>query len=172
MSIHALIDEALTQKSLVNVEAFEEKMIVRRIIATPDVNNLFVGPWEDTEWEERCGHLVRQVDIYLNGERITVSKDPYAKDDSYMKRLDPAASEIWELRSRAPIPGIRVFGRFAVKDTFVALDWKLRKDLGERGDREWQLVMENCQRLWKKYFFDILPRSGDLHDYLTNAVYV
>jgi len=51
-------------------------------------------------------------------------------DPAYLKLLAPARDAVWEIRSVRPAPSIRVLGRFAEYDVFVATNYALRKPLG------------------------------------------
>jgi hypothetical protein len=95
-----------------------------------------------------------------------------------MGRLD--ADEVWDLRSQAPPPGLRVFCRFAEKDVLVALTcsprsvpvpWLNRLPLLGRSSREWRDAIVGCRREWNVLFPAHQPLSGvDLSDYISNAV--
>jgi len=78
----------------------------------------------------RIGRLWADFDHFCLGGVITVG---YGRNSSCaMKQLDPRTDEIWEIRSRDPKPQIRVFGRFADTDVFVATHFCRREDLGDR----------------------------------------
>ena len=46
-----------------------------------------------------------------------------------MKPLRKRADEVWEIRSRAPSPSIRLFGRFAMPNVFIGTNWEYRSFL-------------------------------------------
>lgn len=142
--------------------------VVRRVVATEDVNKLVAGPWETTEWQDRCGFLVYEIDQYLNGGLVTVALDPGTDDeDCTFKRLYPAYDEVWEFRSRAPSPGIRIFGSFAETNIFIATNWAIRKDLGAFGSPEWDEAISKSHSAWLRYFYSrSLRKRGQLHDYI------
>lgn len=50
--------------------------------------------------------------------------------ENLLKQLKPPKFEHWELVSRKPRPSLRVFGRFALADVFVATHVKARKGMG------------------------------------------
>ena len=143
----------------------------RRIVASPSVHSLLTGPWESRAWEERCGQLHGDFDTFLGGNLLTVAAKPYKGKSSYMLKLHPPAEEVWEIRSRDPDPGIRVFGRFAETDLFVALSWAKRADLAGPKSREWRDARVQCKTDWDNLFRPYEPKSGaNLHDYLSTAV--
>ena len=133
MSIHDLLDDAVARGLLFLVEpTMRSKPMNRRLYASPAVHRLITGPWADKEEEYRCGKLWADFDRFVEGRVVPVALDsPYTKpNDTYLSRLDPAEDEVWQIRSRAPRPAIRVFGRFAYRDCFVALSWRYRSKLG------------------------------------------
>lgn len=84
-----------------------------------------------------------------------------------MKWLDPQSQEVWELRSVRPKPSIRVFGRFAEPNVFIATHLAYRKSLKDKWSREfWDEIFE-CERRWKT-LTDEGPFKGDAYtDYIT-----
>lgn len=128
--------------------------MVRALYASPVVHRLITGPWADTKEEIRSGRLWADFDRFVEGRLIPVAlNSPYSKPrDTYLSRLDPAEDEVWEIRSRAPKPGIRVFGRFADRDCFVALGWGLRKELGGQGSKEFRQEVRSCLAAWRRIF--------------------
>jgi hypothetical protein len=79
--------------------------------------------------DERMGRLRARLEVFIKGQVITVSIDPYRTRNAYMARLDPCQREVWEIRDRSR-PSLRVFGSFADRDTFIALTWQWRSILG------------------------------------------
>ena len=155
MSTHDLIVDVVTRRLLFQVEPrMSSEPMLRALYASPDVYRLVVGPWSDEAERYRCGKLWADFDRFVEGRPIPVSlENPYAKPrQTYLSRMDPAEDEVWQIRSRAPRPAIRVFGRFAYRDCFVALNWGLRKDLGEAGSREFQQAIRNCLAAWRRIF--------------------
>jgi hypothetical protein len=90
-----------------------------------------------------------------------------------MARLFPGVDEVWEIRSRDPKPGLRIFGRFAERNVFVALNWSDRTSLGPQGSREWATAIRTCKAEWRKLFATYEPISGmPLDDYAPISVLV
>ena len=100
------------------------------------------------------------------GEGVPVALDnPYSRpSNSYLSRLDPAEDDVWEIRSRAPRPAIRVFGRFAGTDCFAALNWRLRKELGGRDWQEFRQEVRNCLAAWRNSFSSYDAFKGETVD--------
>jgi hypothetical protein len=133
-----------------------------------------LGPWSCVEDEVRFNRLRADLDMFIDGSLLSMAQAPYKKPKTtYMARLDPIADEVWEIRSRDPKPGIRVFGRFSEKDVFIALTWEFRDGLGGPASREWRDAREGCKAEWRKLFptYPALGRN-DLHDYASNIILV
>lgn len=78
-----------------------------------------------------------------------------------MKWLDPRRFEHWELRSVRPRPSIRVFGRFAAPDVFVATHAVERALLGAKWDVRWEIEKLVCEDEWHLALGDEPPFSAD-----------
>ena len=126
----------------------------RVLLASEDVNRLVTGPWESEAEEIRAGRLWADFDRFIEGRLISISLDsPYSKPKpTYMARLDPPHDDVIEIRSRDPKPGIRVFGRFADKDVYVALNWEYREKLGGPKEKEFDREREICKAKWRQLF--------------------
>lgn len=174
MSIYDQIAYWVADRRLVELTPAFGPPTLRRIVASADVNALLIGPWGDVEWERRCGALQADLDAFMEGRLITVARQPYKGKTSYMLRLAPTYEEVWEIRSRDPNPGIRIFGSFAETDLFVALGWSKRADLKGPTSREWRDARIQCKTDWANLFRPYQPKSGaNLHDYISNnAIFV
>lgn len=125
----------------------------RKMYVSKEIYDLLTGPWENEKWESRCGSLNADLDRFINGELITVAERPFVKGKTaYIKQLYRRYDEVWEIRSRDPAPGIRVFGRFAETDVFIATTWWLREELGGPKSRPWRDAMVGCKTEWTKLF--------------------
>lgn len=88
-------------------------------------------------------------------------------NSSLMKQLDPPKHEVWELISRNPSPGLRVFGRFAQPDVFVGTHVKHRKCLGDKRSMKWEFAKLDCEQYWLDAGLTT-PFSGTKYeDYIT-----
>jgi hypothetical protein len=61
------------------------------------------------------------LDAYVAGKRIAVRLPPSKNVKADLALLDDPLDEIWEFRCTSAKPQIRVFGRFAEQDLFIAL---------------------------------------------------
>lgn len=125
-----------------------------------DVNS----PWGNNEESLRLSQFRATLDMFSQGRKITVSENPFKKRGKTMlSRVDPVGNEVWDIRCIAPRPQIRCFGRFASKNTFVALSWTDRDILN------WKEEVEHCVAEWNRFFAPYGPFIGrTLDDYLTN----
>src|SRR5712692_673204 len=142
---------------------------VRDIFVSKSIKDFIDGPWINDSQEQRAGHLQADLDSFIGGDNIVVSMTPTKARNAYMGLLYPTSDGVWDIRSRDPKPGIRVFGRFAEKDVFVALMWCERLPLGTANSREWRDVIEQCKTEWRNRFHAYQAICGDnVHDYLSN----
>ena len=85
-----------------------------------------------------------------------------------MARLEPARDEVWEIRVDDANPQLRVFGRFAKVDVFVALVGPIRRpDL--RGPL-WDAAKRRCREEWANFFANPPVIGIKVHDYISTNV--
>lgn len=139
--------------------------IIRHMYASPEIKVLLDGPWDALESEVRCSQLRADLEVFVTGGIIPVAKNPFKEGrTAYLKRLDPQREEVWEIRSRDPAPQIRVFGRFAKRDMFLALGWALRSDLGGPEDPRWNQAINECKAEWRRLLPAYPPLTADPPD--------
>lgn len=114
--------------------------------------SLFVGerlwdalnsPEGDAEWERRIGELQADLEQFITNEFIA---------PRYLFLLFPKHDRVWEIRSVAPDPSIRVLGMFAQKDVLVLVEHALREDLGGWQSPEWIQIKRNVGASWRVLF--------------------
>ncbi len=149
------------------IMAPDEGASPRQMYVNEEIYSLLVGPWHNEEWEERCGYLRADFDRFMQGGIIPIAEHPLlGGKNAYMRQLFRFREEVWEIRSRDPKPSIRVLGRFADRDVFIALNWWHRTDLGGPTDRAWRDAIVGCKTEWKKLLPTYEPKSsGDDDDY-------
>ncbi len=175
MSIHDEINRLVADGLLLHLApAIPYARCVRVMFVSREIASLLDGPWQSRDFEIRAGRLRADLDAFTEGRILAVATHPYKKPKwAYMAQIDPPADEVWDIRSRDPKPGLRVFGRFAEKDVFVALLWRRREDMGGRESKEWRDSRESCKAEWRKLFLSYPAFSGDdNHDYLSNIILV
>ncbi len=170
MSIYDEITRRVKEERLFLLNpAMPKSLVVRKIYVSSEIKSLLLGPWSERSLEVRCGYLRADIDRYIEGQLLAIAASPYKGKTSYMKQLDPPRDEVWEIRSRDPKPGIRLFGRFSEKDVFIALSWHERSNLKGPGSRQWRDAKEECKSEWRKLFPTYQPLMGNnINEYLTN----
>ena len=127
------------------------------------------GPWVDNIEENRlAGTLRADLERFVSGDvlRVSLGGRELAAED--MKLLQDTY-EVWEFKSKAK-KGIRVFGRFAGYDVFVATHWQWRCKLGAYGSNQWAAEINKCKTKWANMFQIHTPHTGDSIDaYLSDA---
>ena len=174
MSIRDTINDRIEEERLFRLElVVPDAPIERTMLVTPGIRRLFVGPWADTRERERFGRLRADLEMFVEGGVIAVALEPYRAKAAYMGRLADPSDEVWDIRSRDPKPGLRVFGRFAEQDVFVALHWDVRKEYGDRNCELWDWVIGQCKADWVNLFHPHPAISGsDIHDYISSNVFL
>ena len=142
----------------------------RVIFVTSELFDQISGPRADsTETAKRMGRLRADFDHFSTGGLIVVSSG--REGTAYMKQLDPPENEIWEIRSRDPKPSLRVFGRFADTDVFVATNMLDRRSLGEQGSRAWRDECIRCGATWRRLFPTYGAHTGaNINEYISSDV--
>ncbi len=149
--------------------------MVRIICLSENLASQVFGPWLDMNEAVRWTSLRADLDSFVEGRKvIAVAGHPFkGGKKSDFKRLYKARDEVWEFRSRNPRPGIRIFGRFAAKDIFVAFGWAERPDLGGPQSRAWRDAMVRCKTDWRNLFPAYDPFTGsNLYGNISNIVLV
>ena len=100
------------------------------MIVSVEVRDAVEGPWPNNWDGYRLSQLRESLDAFTTNEWISVAEDPFAKpSDAFMARIDPVSMQLWDIRCIDPNPGIRTFGTFLCKDTFLALTWEYREQI-------------------------------------------
>ncbi len=143
--------------------------ISRPLYLVEEIRTLVEGPWETVKDADRGGALRADLEHFTSGGMVSIAKTPYRAKTALLARLDPPGDEVWEIRSRSPRPGLRVFGRFAKTDIFVALEVKSRDALGGPKDRSWRDEIVRSKAHWIRLFPSYPAHSGStVHDYISN----
>lgn len=134
----------------------------RAMFLVPEVWSALNSPQGSAEWEQRVAGLQADLEIFVEGQAI---------DPKYMFLLHPARDAVWEIRSVRPSPSIRVLGRFAGRDVFVATGMALRETLGGWQSREWNAMKRAAIARWTHLFHTYRPLGGtDIRLLVTGAL--
>lgn len=112
------------------------------MLLSSEIHSELTGPWADKGEEVRWARIRADLDTFVAGGLISVARCTFKARTAYIAQLCPATDEIWETRHRDPRPGVRLFGRFAEKDVFVALKWHYRAKLKGKNSLEWTFATE------------------------------
>ena len=141
----------------------------RQTYMAPAVAQAVDGPWESTALEAMCGQARARLEGFMGGDLIVARMPPSKNIKTLLALLDPAGKNIWEFRIDGKSGGIRIFGRFAAKDVFVATNWKPRRWLKD-DKRRWRDEIITCRTEWANLFPAYEPMRGTtIHDYISNA---
>ncbi|WP_158264291.1 hypothetical protein [Nitratireductor sp. StC3] len=169
MSIRDEINIAVNAGWLVNMQPTLPSIPHRRIIlVSSSLQYELETELQDQATAHRAGLLLNTLDTFIGGGLITVGG---RNDDAYIKLLEPEDRQVWEIRSVDPKPSIRVFGRFAEPNVFVATNKGFRRDLGAFGSAAFQRAMTDCTREWVKCFHTRPAHTGKrVNDFITENV--
>lgn len=166
MSIKSELKRLVDEEVLWCVEPFPGDPIVRTVLVSSALNAIFAS----AAAEGRIARLLANLQDVAAGGDVTLSFEPFRHKNATFGILDPPAEATWELRSRDPKPGLRVFGRFADADTFIGVDWWPRskplegfdkEPLGDRHSMEYLFAQIAVEQFWKEHLASITPVSGD-----------
>ena len=135
----------------------------RALFVSKELNELLTAEMPSVADVERIARLEAHLAHFVEGGVV---------EPRYMCLLKRPARDVLEIRSRRPRPSVRVFGRFAAVDVFIALNASLREPLGPFGSREWRDAVVRCGALWRQLFLTFPPLKGtSLHDFISENVY-
>lgn len=164
MSIREEVERRCSENRLVALYPRASWAPVRRMLYLSEgVYDLLTREWPTAKEVERWAKLEAFLSHFVEGGLI---------DSKYMKALNKPARHVWEIRSRRPRPSLRVLGRFADVDVFVATNVAVRDELGGMGTREWRNVIVECSRIWRQLFPSYQPiQSDDIHDCISENAF-
>jgi hypothetical protein len=125
---------------------------------------------DDAQTRQRWLQVAAYLDAFIERPVIHIPLNSRKAKYAFMSRLEPPPEELWDIRCFGPKPGLRVFGHFASKDTFIVLTWDYREDL--KSDPEYANAGGRCLRQWSMLFAPHGPFVGRYpNDYITGAVF-
>ena len=150
--------------------------IVRALFLSGEVKTLMDGPWKSADGATRSARLQADFEVFVRGEPVAMCLVPRKHGNATFGRLAEPEEEIWDFRSRQPLPVLRIFGRFAAPDTFIGFHWRPRikpwngrSGLGAYDSIDWKQAKDECKNQWELLFPDHTPIHGDdIHDYVTD----
>jgi hypothetical protein len=143
--------------------------IRRSVYVSEAIESLLIDSWSSKEQEFRWGSVLSDLIVFVRDPWITIAADARRAKAAYMSRLHPDSDEVWDIRCRDPKPGIRLLGRFAAKNIFVALTWEERLRLRCFESEEWKAAIARCIVEWRSHFSSDPLKGNFPDDYLDGA---
>ena len=147
--------------------------VKRHLVMSADVRDAIRD-----EFSDETDRHAAMLDFFLRfaeHDVFLVSEDPAEHPpNTEIARNSPVSWEFWDFRVYADThatrqtgnKGIRVCGAFACKDTFVALTWDYRENIGD----QFAQFVADTRHAWDQLFFPLTPHQGsNVHEYLSNA---
>lgn len=155
MSTDAILHMAVQSGTLVPLVPISPRAMKRRALyVTEAIRGLLDADTGDDITEERYGRLRADLETFV------VEKDLYPH---YLYWLTPREDNVWEIRSIADAPSLRVLGCFAKKDIFVALTIEERAELGGWDSESWKRAKRTTIQRWRSVL-TIDPIQGETQD--------
>jgi hypothetical protein len=179
MSICAQIRECVQLGELHQLlPMLDSDPVERKVFISTEIKDALEGPWPNKTAERRLRELQGDLEAFVKGDIIGMCLTAFQHKTAYMGRLDMPKDEVWDIRSRRNSPALRVFGRFASVDTFIALrirprsvrvNWLNSEPLGGAESREWQFAIIETLQEWNRLLPNFNPPHGDdLSVYVSN----
>lgn len=165
MSIAEEITRRVDEGRLVLISA---PALVRPILVTEDVWADLNGPWASEEDEIAANELSAVARYVIEGNQVVVGS--HTHKTCQLKELTTHPPCVWELRSRAPAPGMRLLGAFAMTDTFIGTNLENRLILGGVGSPEFKRAIRSSRAKWRSLFGSYKPVRGVINDYISQNV--
>lgn len=148
--------------------------VERSLLLHPEIVDALAKGWTIP----RMAQLQAELEDYVLGRHMTLAFTPRKHKKARMGLLAPERDGIWDIRCRHHSPGIRVLGRFAAPNCFVALEWRPRSlpiegfdkvPLSETGTGdEWEFALIEVEQRWDKILPGATFVTGEDHrDFIT-----
>lgn len=153
---------AVAAGTLVRLTPLSPRAMKRRALYVTDpIWRLLDAETTDEITEERYGRLRADLETFV------VERDIYPH---YLYWLTPRGDSVWEIRSIADEPTLRVLGRFAEPDSFVALAIEERAELGGWESESWKRAKRTTIQRWNS-ILNIPPVEGNSeNDFFSGAI--
>jgi len=165
MLITDAIGRLCDQGRLARVEPLDWRASQERVVyVSRDIYQFLQQNSSDAATNIDRRKLHRLFDRFISGQEISAAFKKNIKG-SNIKRLSPSSAEVWEFKVKTR-QQIRVFGRFAAKDLFVAITGPV-----DRANCDFEAEKIRCQQEWS----DLLPGHSPIHgstidDYISKGI--
>jgi hypothetical protein len=135
-----------------------ESTIIRPIFVTLDVWNELNDPTPDQTQAELASEMKAVVRYIEEGHPIVLGSCKHK--GCQLKELKTKPPPVWEIRSRKPKPGMRLFGMFADVDVFIGTNLSNRIDLDNENSPAFKAAIRRCRTTWTNLFHTYTPHTG------------
>ena len=142
--------------------------VARPIFVTAAVWQDLHPPWTDEADEIAANELSAVAQFISEGGEVVVGSHTHAS--CHFKELTTNKPAVWEIRSRLPAPGMRLFGAFAMTDVFVGTNASDRLSLGGANSPRFKAAIRTSRAEWRNLFGNYLPVRGSINDYISKGV--
>ena len=128
--------------------------------------------------DERLSKLAPNDDAYLaiqelkadlayisQGNQVVIGSKRHKT--CHFKELTVKPPAVWTISSRAPKPGMRLFGMFAAQDVFIGTTLYERQKLGGKKSPTWKEAIRTCRAEWRNLFGNYAPFAGGFDEYFS-----
>ena len=133
----------------------------RALYVTDEIWRLLNAQTTDDIAEERYGRLRADLETFV------VEADLYPR---YLYWLTPRNDLVWEIRSVADAPQLRVLGRFVEQNVFVALTIEERSELGGWDSISWKRAKRTAIQRWSTILSLSALEGTTEHDFFSGAL--
>lgn len=136
--------------------------LLRTLLVTDAIWDVLHGYRFDQIDENRLGTLRADLELFVTSEEIA----PH-----YLFWLTPKDDLVWEIRSVADDPSLRILGHFAGQNIFVALSLEERPELGGWNSESWKRAIRTTKQRWGSIFPSYPTHSGvEPDEFFTGAL--
>jgi hypothetical protein len=137
--------------------------IKRPVYVSPDLNRFLTQASASNQANQDRRKLQALFDRFISGATIVIAFEQQINGTD-MKRLTPRKAEVWEFKI-TKAPQLRVFARFALVDTVIALTGPV-----DRAGCNYPMEITRCQREWEKILSGYSPIYGSkVSDYISGT---
>lgn len=162
MSTNTTLNTAISTGQLVLLKPISPRaQKLRALYVTEKIKQLLEGDTRDEISEDRFGRLRADLEVFVT------EPDLYPH---YLFWLTPRDDGVWEIRSIADQPTLRVLGLFAERDVFVALTVEERAELGGWESLSWKRAKRSVIQRWQTISQQPPLKGKTENDFFSGAI--
>ena len=157
-----VVDQVNSMRLVPLIPLSRRAQIRRALFVTEKLQALLDGRTQDEITEERFGALRADLEVFVTQQNL------YPK---YLFWLTPRRDLVWEIRSVEDKPSLRVLGRFAAYNVYVALTIEERAELEGWNSIQWKRAIRTCVQRWATLFHPHNPQHGNqANDFFSGSI--